>query len=126
MAWKKETQTSIAARLKRISDKAKRNSMYVIDTNNVAAVAADMNDVIADGKPKPDDIYDYYLDKGMYGCPWFEQYRQKRYDAANEWDRLTGMYNVSNTEDEQAYHTRRYYRETGKVLGIGENVNKTF
>ena len=59
-----------------------------------------------DGLPQSDDYYDYYINRGIVP-PHFEEYRLRRYEAASEEDRMTCMYNVDITEDEQTSRTSK-------------------
>jgi hypothetical protein len=116
-----------ASKISKLRDSIRERIDVISSGNGNANANIDTNisaSIIADGKPKDNKIYDYYLDKGIMP-PWFEQYRL-RWNAASEWDRMTCMYNINNTEDEQAYHTRRYFREHGRYLEPGETVNKVF
>lgn len=126
MAWKRETTTSIAARIKRISDKSGMNkNLYVPSIDNYRDSDGVPQPHI-DGEVQKDYVYDYYIDRGIEP-PWFEDYKQRKPGIPVNWDYVSHSLQDGRTKDETAYLIRKYEREHNDTLeGCPYNYNKTF
>ncbi len=78
-----------------------------------------------DGEPQDDYVYDYYIDHNIMP-PWFEDYRQRRYDIPVNWEYVSCNLQDGRTKDETAFPIRKYFREYGTLEGCPYNYNKTF
>lgn len=115
MLLKKETVSSIATKISKLTKQADNISSGIIDIpNNNYYDSSGVPQPRLDGEPQDDYVYDYYIDHDIEP-PWFDDYRNRREGSPVNWEYVFRSLEDGRTKDETAYLIRKFIRQHGNL-----------